>query len=310
MVDTRSLPLRGMVIGITAERRAEEQAGLLQKRGATVLHGPTVRTVAIGEAASAASGASLSAPAAAGPADGSGTGLPAHPGDPLRAVTEEVIARPPDAVVVVTGVGLRTWLGAAERWGGRDALVGVLAGARLVARGAKAASAIRLAGLVEAWKAPRETVAEIRAHLLEDGRLPRAARVVVVRHGAPMGDLSEPLRAAGAEVREIEVYRWHLPEDREPAYHLVRESVAGRLAAVTFTSAPGVSNLFTLATQIDLAGPLRDALNGPVVACCIGAVCAEAAEEEGIRYPLQPPRPRLVPMIDALARRLGPTLHG
>jgi len=36
-----------MRIGITAERRAEEQADLLRKRGADILHGPTVRVFSV-----------------------------------------------------------------------------------------------------------------------------------------------------------------------------------------------------------------------------------------------------------------------
>ena len=301
MVDPHPRPLEGMVIGVTAERRADEQANLLRARGASVLHGPTVSTVAAVPDASVVGSAGPGAGS-----KGSARGSEAE----LRAATESVIAHPPDLVVVVTGVGLRGWLTAAERWARKDALLRSLAGAKLLARGAKAASAIRHAGLVEVWKAPRETVAEIRDHLLDGGEGDlEAKRVVVVRHGKAMDELSTPLRAAGAVVCEIEVYRWDLPEDPDPAHYLVRRTVAGGLRAVTFTSAPGVTNLFALAGQIDLAGALRDAFNGSVVACCIGAVCAEAAEEEGVVAPLQPPRPRLVPMVDALARRLGPTLH-
>ena len=36
-------PLQGLMIGVTAERRAAEQANLLHKRGAEVLLGPALR---------------------------------------------------------------------------------------------------------------------------------------------------------------------------------------------------------------------------------------------------------------------------
>ena len=36
--------LDGYVVGITADRRWEEQAELLSRRGAAVLHGPTITT--------------------------------------------------------------------------------------------------------------------------------------------------------------------------------------------------------------------------------------------------------------------------
>ena len=39
--------LDGFVIGVTADRRWEEQAELLERRGARVVHGPTIRTIAL-----------------------------------------------------------------------------------------------------------------------------------------------------------------------------------------------------------------------------------------------------------------------
>ena len=36
--------LEGFVVGVTADRRWEEQAELLSRRGATVVHGPTIST--------------------------------------------------------------------------------------------------------------------------------------------------------------------------------------------------------------------------------------------------------------------------
>ena len=37
--------LDGFAIGVTADRRWEEQAELLMRRGARVVHGPTIRTI-------------------------------------------------------------------------------------------------------------------------------------------------------------------------------------------------------------------------------------------------------------------------
>ena len=38
-------PLLGFTVGVTADRRKEEQAELLRRLGARVVHGPTVRTL-------------------------------------------------------------------------------------------------------------------------------------------------------------------------------------------------------------------------------------------------------------------------
>ena len=67
--------LAGWTVGVTADRRREEQAELLGRRGAKVVHGPTVRT------------------------------LPVELGDGLEAATAALIERPPDIVVLHTGLG-------------------------------------------------------------------------------------------------------------------------------------------------------------------------------------------------------------
>jgi len=37
--------LAGYVVGVTADRRADEQIELLRRRGATTLHGPSIKTL-------------------------------------------------------------------------------------------------------------------------------------------------------------------------------------------------------------------------------------------------------------------------
>src|SRR5438445_196708 len=89
-----------------AEQSDQDQADLFRKRGAEVLHGPTMRTI----------------------------DLTTH--DALRDVTRALVDRPPDYLVVTTGMGLRMWTGAAAGWGIEAELMAALANARIVARGA------------------------------------------------------------------------------------------------------------------------------------------------------------------------------
>jgi uroporphyrinogen-III synthase len=267
-----ALPLAGRVIGVTAERRADEQADLLRRRGAEVVFGPTIRTVGV-EAATE-----------------------------VRDATDAVVAAPPDFVVAITGVGMRRWFAAADEWGHREDLLRALRSARVMARGAKSASALRQAAVIEEWRAPNETVGEMADHLLSIGVA--GARVAVQLHGGHVEPLVRALRAAGAEVIEIELYRWLMPDDASAAMTIVDRAIDRTLAAVTFTSAPGVTNLFAIADADGRADDLRAAFNDGVVLCCVGPVCAEAATDEGVLDPVIPPRSRMVPMVDALTERL------
>jgi uroporphyrinogen-III synthase len=261
-----------MTIGVTAERRAAQQAELLESRGATVLLGPTLRVFSESE------------------------------DEALRATTAELIAHPPDFLIASTGFGMRTWLAAAEAWGQRELLVAALNRGRVGNRGAKAASANTAAGLTEWWRAPHERLDEVVARVAAEPLAGR--RVVLQRHGDSDSDAITRLVDAGAEVITVDPYRLSLPVDSNPARHLIRAACAGELAAVTFVSAPAVHNLFALASGIGVDTALRQAFNTRVVAACVGPVCAEGAIDEGVARPLIPSRARLVPMVQTLAEYL------
>jgi uroporphyrinogen-III synthase len=266
-------PLAGLTVGITAERRADEQARLFADRGAMTLHGPALRITSSTD------------------------------DEALRAATLDVIERPPDLLLASTGFGMKAWLEAADGWGLRAPLVAALAGARVANRGAKAASANTAAGLVEWRRAPTERFEELLELVLAEPL--DGARVVLQLHGTAMPRSVARLTAAGAEVVEVDAYRASLPPDPAPALALVDAACGHRLAAVTFTTAPAVHNLFVLASAAGRADDLRRALNGPVVAACVGPVCAEGATEEGVVAPLVPERSRLVPLVHALTERLA-----
>ncbi|CAN5226176.1 hypothetical protein BH18ACT4_BH18ACT4_06230 [soil metagenome] len=112
-----SATLNGVTVAVTADRRAEEQAELLRRRGARVVLAPTIRT------------------------------LPLGPDKGLRAAIFAVMEEPPDFVVLTTGIGTMGWLAAAESVGVCDRLLGALSGATVLARGPKAVGAAATAGL-------------------------------------------------------------------------------------------------------------------------------------------------------------------
>jgi uroporphyrinogen-III synthase len=264
--------LLGRTIGITADRRWQEQAALFTKRGAEVCHGPTMRTVEVTD-------------------------------DPvLRGATEDLIERPADYVVATTGMGMRLWLSAAERWGLDGELLRSFSQSKVIARGAKSASALRAAGLNVWWQAPEERMEDI-VHRLE-AEDTSTARIALQLFDPAEHPSTGQLRSLAGALVEVPVYRWLLPEDRAPATELIGRTLAGTLDAVTFTSQPAVYNLFRIAAAQGQADELRGAFNRDVLAACVGPVCAEAASEEGIASPLWPDPPRLPALVRLVEDRL------
>ncbi len=266
--------LAGRRVGITADRRWRAQADLLEKLGAEVIHGPTLRTVDLSS------------------------------DERLRQASLDLIAQPPDYLVASTGMGMTMWLEAAESWELGGQLRDALRHAAVVARGAKADSALRRAGFEVAWEAPSETMEEVIDYLTERGI---ASARVALQLFDPGGHPSTTALAArcGALI-EVPVYRWLLPDDPVPAQRLIEEICAGAVDAVTFTSQPAVHHLFRLAEGLGLDSPLRDACNRTVLPVCVGAVCADAATAEGITRPAWPDPPRLAAMVRLVASELGP----
>ena len=267
------LPLEGFSVGVTADRRWSEQAELLERRGASVLHAPTLATEYLAS------------------------------DDALRSATEAVIARPPDYLVATTGIGVRAWFEAAQAWGLAEKLSASLDGARVVARGAKASAAVQVAGLV-VWRSPASERLDDVVTLLGTERL--RDRVVAFQHyGEHDGDAVEGLAAIGAEVIDVPVYRYRPPPDDSRVVGLIDAVCTGQVDAVTFTSAPALRNLVAVAREHGEDAPLLAAFNhDDVVVACVGPVCAGAAVAAGIERPVAPERGRLGLLVRTLTEAL------
>ena len=268
-------PLTGFTVGVTADRRWDEQAALFERRGAAVIHGPSIRT------------------------------LPLAAETPLRCATDDVIARPPDVLVANTGLGVRSWFANADTWGMGPALIAALTNSRIYARGPKASGAIHSAGLTVAGVARTERLNEVVNLAIESLR--PGERVVVQLDGSGTATELDRLRSAGAEVVTLPVYRWTLPDRKQPALRLAESVIAGRVQAVTFTAGPALRNWLAIAAEHDVDVQLREALtDGRVVVGCVGPVCAEAAATERLLSPhlVQPDAFRLGPLVRAVTERL------
>lgn len=269
--DEQHGPLAGFTVGVTAARRAEELSTLLRRRGATVVHAPALRIVPLADDSE------------------------------LLAATEALIDDVPDVVLATTAIGFRGWIEAADGWGVGEQLLDTLRGVELLARGPKVKGAVRAAGLTETWSPASESMAEVLERLLEEGVEGR--RIALQLHGEPLPGFVESLRAAGGEVVGVPVYRWMPPEDIAPLDRLIDITVAGGLDALTFTSAPAAASLLRRAEERGLHTELTGALQGDVLAACVGPVTALPLQDRGIGT-VQPERFRLGPLVQLICREL------
>ena len=265
-------PLAGYTIGITAARRREEFGAALERRGAKVVYAPAIRIVPLADDSQ------------------------------LRAATERCLDARLDIVVATTGIGFRGWIEAADTWGVAEKLTAAIDRSTVLARGPKARGAIRASGLREAWSPESESSSEVLAYLIASGDL-TGKRIAVQLHGEPLPDVVQTLRLAGAEVIEVPVYRWMLPEDAVPLRRLIQSVAVAGLDAVAFTSAPAAASFLRAADEQGCGGAVRTALRGPVVPACVGPVTAGPFLREDIPV-IQPARGRLGALVREIVKQV------
>lgn len=262
-------PLSGYIIGVTADRRSNEQIELLTRKGATVIHGPTIRTYPLADE------------------------------EKVADATRSLIASPPDMTVLTTAIGVRGWFEAAESLDLGESLLDTLASSEIFARGKKAHGAAITAGLTTAWQAPYGMASELIDEL--ERRDVKGLQVAVQLDGGDWSPIAGALERLGADVVAVPVYRWTLPDDLVPVRRLISAIAERKVHAVTFTARPQVKNLCALASADGLLEAITDAFASDVMPVCVGPVCASAAREAGFQEPIAPTRFRLGSMVRVLA---------
>lgn len=261
-------PLAGWTVAVTAERRAADQVGLLQNRGATVMLAPAVRAERV-EAAT------------------------------VRAATASVVDRPPDLWVASSAAAVQGWIATAWSWGLGPALVRALRSATIIARGASTAGALITEGFDVDWRVGADTLSELLDNVA--GRGLTGKRVAVLLHGSDMTWFAEALEQLGAQVTEVPVYRLGPPDVDSGLARLRDAATVRELDAVTFTSQAAVRHLAALGGP-DLLERLAAA---DVICACVGPVTAKAARSVGLPGVVTAEPARLGSMIGLLAEHLG-----
>lgn len=265
--------LQGRVIALLEGRRAAELERLVMALGGVPLPAPAVREVPCADRA------------------------------PARTALGAICDGAAGIVVFLTGVGARAFLGLAAEVGRRADLLAALAQALVVARGPKAAAALREAG-VRVDVLPEEPTSESVLRALAGRELP-GVTVALQLAGDDSPALVEGLRRRGATVLPVQLYEWVLPDDQAPLERAVREIAAGRVHAVAFTSAPQVRHLWLVAGRLGLAERLAEALRGPVAAAVVGPVCRAALVERGVTPRVEPRKPVMGALVHAIAEHLA-----
>lgn len=210
-----------------------------------------------------------------------------------------------DAVIFLTGVGMRVLMGAIAPACSRDRFVDALSRVKVIARGPKPLAVLRELGTPVWLAAPepntwRELLAAIDARTAE--WTPAGARLAVQEYGVPNTDLLDGLRARGAQVTPVPVYQWTLPEDVAPLEAAVSALARRDVDVVLFTTGVQLTHLWEVASTMHLEVEVRRGLEHAVIAS-IGPTTSEALQQRGLTPDLEASHPKMGVLVTEAAAR-------
>lgn len=270
--------LKGKIIATFEARRSQEMANLIQRHGGVPYIAPALREVPLDNDAEVAE------------------------------FVGRVIATPPDIFICLTGVGTRSLFERAAGQGLLDPLLGALARTALVARGPKPIAVLRQYGVRVDLVPPEPNTSHEIMEMLRPLRL--LGKTVAVQHyGEPNEYLRQALTEEGAQLWEVSLYRWAMPEDQEPLRRFLSDVQTGTIDVVSATSRSQVHNLFALAEHFDQADALRDALNDRLIVAAVGPVTAGEWRAFGVTVDVEPEHPHMGHLVLAIAEYLSRGPH-
>ena len=287
------MSLSGLVIAVTASRRAEELASIIRSFGGVPYIVPTV-------------GIEVNQPL------NKETVLAT-----LNRFREKV-----DYVVFMTGPGVYTLMSSAKDLKLEGELLRLLQEVKVIARSAKPKEALVKCGLKAKIIIPNDNTFEGIGKLLVSMGV-SGKKVYIFWHGSHSSDLRQTLEDQGAIVFETHTYTYstdvneggaeilkmmgydYVNPNEAKVIKLIEDIFASKVDVVTFTSPPAVSQLFTIASRHGLVDSMLTSLNKNIIVVAIGPSTLKALNENDVRVDVLPEYYRMGSMIKALANFVG-----
>ena len=231
--------------------------------------------------------------------------VPEGPNEDELKFAEELQANKFGVVIFLTGVGTRHLAQAIESVCPREEFVAALSRTRVVARGPKPIAVLREFGVPVTLTVPEPNTSRDMLRVLDENReqVPlRGQRVAIQEHGVPSTELYDELKARGAEVFPVHVYKWEPPEDTRPLRDAISALSRGEIDVAMFTSSVQVYHLFRFAEEMKLRDELVSGLGRAVIAS-IGPTTSATLRDFGIPVDMEPSHPKMGFLVKEAAEK-------
>ncbi len=274
------MKLEGLDVVLFEARHAKTLADLVSKQGGRPFSAPAMKEVPLGD----------------------------NP-DAFR-FAEELFAGRVDVLVLLTGVGTRYLTDVLSEKYPREKILEAYKKTVIIPRGPKPIRVLNEWSIPFALTVPEpNTWNEVLRALDEHKKdIPLSGKTVAVQeYGVSNPEFLEGLKARGARLLRVPVYRWALPDDLSPIKEAITRLLDARVQVVIFTTAVQIVHVLEVADKMGKKKETADALNKTVIAS-VGPDCSEALKSQGITVDIEPESPKMGPLIIAVAEKAAAIL--
>jgi uroporphyrinogen-III synthase len=209
-----------------------------------------------------------------------------------------------DMLILLTGVGTTALFDLLKTRYPWPSIVAALRQTGLVARGPKSVATLKAFGLQPTLTVPEPNTWVDLISTLDEYRPVKGLRVAVQEYGVSNPDLLEALKQRGAEVFQVPIYRWAIPEDLGPLRQALDDIIAGKVSVLLITNAAQVDHVMQVLEKDGKVEPFRAALNKMVVAS-IGPTASERLRQYDWPIDFEPSHPKM----GVLVKEIGEQAH-
>jgi uroporphyrinogen-III synthase len=213
-----------------------------------------------------------------------------------------------DLLILLTGVGTTALFDLLKTRYPWSSIVAALKQTAIVARGPKPVAALKTFGLQPTLTVPEPNTWVDLISTLDKYRPVKGLRIAVQEYGTSNPDLLEALQQRGAEILQVPIYCWALPEDLSPLRRALDEIIAEKVAVLLITNAAQVDHIMQVLERDRKVEHFRAALKKIVVAS-IGPTASERLRQHEWPIDLEPSHPKMGVLVKETGEQVQALLN-
>lgn len=267
----------GLTVAAFESRMATEMTRLIERYGGTPLVTPALREIPLADNSAALKFG-------------------------VRLTTERI-----DILILMTGVGTTALFDLLKSRYPWSSIVAALKQTAIVARGPKPVAALKAFQLQPTLTVPEPNTWIDLISTLDEYRPVKGLRVAVQEYGASNPDLLEALKQRGAEVFQVPIYRWALPEDMTHLRRTLDRIMAREVQALLITNAAQADHVMQVLAEDGNVERFRTALLDVVVGS-IGPTASERLRHHAWPIDIEPSHPKMGILVKETAEQAASLL--